>query len=290
MNTEIQSVLDGTSQGCIVCGDCITIVDDLPRARMVFMDPPDNLGVNYDGFKDKMTKTAYIDWLREAMADGLSKADIMWLSCYYTYQPDVWIWWSGCRSIFRGEIVQIQCRMFPWRFTFGQHRETDCGNGYRPIFRFNWGDVTWNTDDIRVQSQRQRNGDSRANPDGRVPDDVFEFSRVCGTFKERRKWHPNQHSEALIERIVRMSTKEGDLVYDLCAGTGTVNRVCKRLGRRCIGIEISETYCRKIAEENGLPLVIEASSTKARTVADLRSALYQVCCKLQELEHRLDKK
>jgi DNA modification methylase len=33
------------------------------------------------------------------------------------------------------------------------------------------------------------------------------------------------------------------------AGTGTVNRVCKRLGIDCIGIEISKYYCEKIREE-----------------------------------------
>jgi len=105
-------------------------------------------------------------------------------------------------------------------------------------------------DAIRVPSARQlKYNDKRANPKGRVPDDVWEFSRVCGTFKERRRWHPNQHPEALIERVVKFSTAPGDLVIDMFAGTGTVNRVCKRLGRPCIGIEISEFYCEQIIKE-----------------------------------------
>lgn len=78
---------------------------------------------------------------------------------------------------------------------------------------------------------------------------VWEFSRVCGTFHERRDWHPNQHPEALIERIVKFSCAPGDLVVDMFAGTGTVNRVCRRLGIDCIGIEISEEYCRRINHE-----------------------------------------
>lgn len=103
---------------------------------------------------------------------------------------------------------------------------------------------------ILVPSARQlKYKDKRANPQGRVPDDVWEFPRVCGTFKERRPWHPNQHPEALIERIVKLSCVPGDLVIDMFAGTGTVNRVCKRLGIDCIGIEISEYYCEKIRNE-----------------------------------------
>jgi site-specific DNA-methyltransferase (adenine-specific) len=110
--------------------------------------------------------------------------------------------------------------------------------------------VEWNADAIRVPSARQEKyNDKRANPKGRVPDDVWEFPRVCGTFKERRPWCPNQHPEALIERIILLSTKPGDLVLDFFGGTGTVHRVCKRLDRNSITTEISPTYCNMILSE-----------------------------------------
>ena len=117
--------------------------------------------------------------------------------------------------------------------------------------RFSRSGVTWNTGDIRVKSARQlKYKDKRANPLGRVPDDVWEFPRVCGTFHERRKWIPNQHPEALIERMVLMSTNPGDLVIDLFAGSGTVHRVCKRLGRQSISIDISQEYVDNIRRED----------------------------------------
>jgi site-specific DNA-methyltransferase (adenine-specific) len=162
------------------------------------------------------------------------------MSHYYTYLPEVLFHAKGLGDV----------RLFLWRFTFGQHRNSDCGNGYRPLLRImRFGAVLY-PDAIREPSARQtKYNDKRANPAGRVPDDVWEFPRVCGTFHERRKWHPNQHPEALIERIVKFSTKPGDLVIDMFAGTGTVNRVCKRLGIDCIGIEISRVYCEKIDNE-----------------------------------------
>ena len=141
-------------------------------------------------------------------------------------------------------------KQFIWYFTFGQHRHSDCGNNYRPIMRWTKKDAVIYPDAIRVPSARQlQYNDKRADPRGRVPGDVWEFPRVCGTFHERRKWHPTQHPEALMERIIKMSCVPGDLVIGLFAGTGTTLRVCKRLGIDCIGIEMSEAYCARIELE-----------------------------------------
>ena len=108
---------------------------------------------------------------------------------------------------------------------------------------------------IRVPSARQlKYNDKRADPKGRVPDDVWQFPRVCGTFHERRKWIPNQHPEALLERMVLLSTRKGDTVIDMFAGSGNMFRVCKKLGRRCIGIEISLHYCKMISKETDIKI------------------------------------
>ena len=226
----------------IICGDCLEVLPTLPRAKMIFADPPDNLGLKYNGFDDKIPR--YMEWLWKRLWKAWDyTTDILWLSYYHKYQPNILSWVGN---------YDLPCRQFIWRFTFGQHRQKDCGNGYRPILRLMRPGARLYPDAIRVPSKRQTlYNDKRANPKGRVPDDVWEFPRVCGTFNERRKWHPNQHPEALIERIVKFSTAPGDLVIDMFAGTGTVNRVCKRLGRSCIGIEISPFYCEKIREEIG---------------------------------------
>lgn len=226
----------------IICGDCLEVLPKLPKAKMIFADPPDNLGMKYEGFIDK--QDFYLMWLDEIIRISLLRCDIFWLSYYHAYHPTVWNALQNHR---------LFARQFIWRFTFGQHNKYDCGNGYRPIVRVKYPDATIYPDAIRIPSKRQTlYNDKRANPLGRVPDDVWEFSRVCGTFKERRQWHPNQHPEALIERIVKFSTAPGDLVIDMFAGTGTVNRVCKRLGRPCIGIEISKFYCEQITKELAL--------------------------------------
>lgn len=242
----------------IVCGDCLKVLSKLPKAKMIFADPPDNLGLKYKGFVDKWRSNSnYIDWLFDVVVEGVLKSEIFWLSYNAKWTLPL-IDWMCCSAPEYGwshtlgdtNFLNRNFRQFIWRFTFGQHNHKDCGNGYRPILRIIKPDAKLYPDAIREPSKRQTSyNDKRANPAGRVPDDVWQFSRICGTFKEKRHWHPNQHPEALIERIVKLSCKKGDLVIDMFAGTGTANRVCKRLGINCIGIEISRYYCDQILEE-----------------------------------------
>ena len=60
-------------------------------------------------------------------------------------------------------------------------------------------------------------------------------------------YHPTQKPECLLERIIKASTTEGQLVLDPFMGSGTTGIVCKRLNRRFIGIEKERKYF-KIAE------------------------------------------
>jgi DNA modification methylase len=118
--------------------------------------------------------------------------------------------------------------------------------------RLRWRDAPLYPDAIRVPSWRQENGDKRADPRGRVPGDVFDFTRVTGNSKQRRTWHPTQLNEGLVERCVKLTTPTGGRVLDPFGGTGTTLRVCKRLKLPCTLIELDREYCRRMAAENGL--------------------------------------
>jgi len=54
-----------------------------------------------------------------------------------------------------------------------------------------------------------------------------------------RRGYPTQKPEALLERILRMSSDEGQIVLDPFCGCGTTVAVAERLGRQWIGIDIS---------------------------------------------------
>lgn len=52
--------------------------------------------------------------------------------------------------------------------------------------------------------------------------------------------YPTQKPEALIERIIKASTDEGDLVMDFFCGSGTTLIVAEKLGRRWVGCDIGK--------------------------------------------------
>jgi len=240
------------SRNEIIHGDCLEVLRSLPYAKMIFADPPDNMGLKYKGFTDKWpSKDQYLNWLVETTRAALGKCDIFWLSYYFKWDFDLKVRLGNNLPF---TLPSIDIKPYIWWYTFGQHNKHDNGSCFRPMLRFKDKDAKIYPDAIREPSARLRQGDKRANPDGKGPGDVWdgvwEESRVCGSFKEKKKWHLNQHPEALIERMVTMSCVKGDLVIDLFAGTGTVNRVCKKLGIDCIGIEISEYYCNEIEKEN----------------------------------------
>lgn len=250
------------SEHLVLQGDCLKLLPTLPPATCLFADPPDNLGLKYADTTDKMPSLNYYQWLCDITVKALKKEPkVFWLSHFHRhtfhYMAMLQAW--AAQPEFANVLGGWEVRQFVWRFTFGQHRDTDCGNGYRPILRFSRPGTKWSTDDIRIPSARQEKyGDKRANPKGRVPDDVWDFSRVCGTFHERRPWHPTQHPEALMERIVRMSCAPGSTVLDLFGGTFTTDRVCRRLGIDCTSLEVSPTYCQRYLAEvatAGLPAV-----------------------------------
>lgn len=72
------------------------------------------------------------------------------------------------------------------------------------------------------------------------------------------EFHPTQKPIDLIGRAIRNSSQVNDLICDPCMGSGTTLRAAKDLGRRCIGIEIEEKYC-KIAVERLRQEVLELS-------------------------------
>lgn len=70
--------------------------------------------------------------------------------------------------------------------------------------------------------------------------DVWEISMINPVAKERTEVnYPTQKPEALLERIITVSSNPGDLVFDCFMGSGTTQTVAMKLGRRFIGADIN---------------------------------------------------
>ena len=69
--------------------------------------------------------------------------------------------------------------------------------------------------------------------------DWWEIKILGGPTNKERLGYPTQKPEALLERIIKASSNEGDVVLDAYCGCGTTVAVAQRLGRRWIGIDIT---------------------------------------------------
>jgi site-specific DNA-methyltransferase (adenine-specific) len=84
----------------------------------------------------------------------------------------------------------------------------------------------------------------RAKPVKTGDGDILE----CRAFPVKKRRHPAEKPEELIEKLIMKSSKVGDLILDTFFGCGVSLIVAKKLNRRFIGWEIDSNYF-KIAEE-----------------------------------------
>lgn len=88
----------------------------------------------------------------------------------------------------------------------------------------------------------------------RIPDVIFADRTGNGLL------HPTQKPETLISQLLQANV--GETVLDPFAGSGTIGRACKDLGRKCTLIEREEKYC-EIAAKRMQQEVLQLTTTKA---------------------------
>ena len=226
----------------VYLGDCVKIMKTLPNKSvdLVFADPPFNIGLKYDVYNDNLSYEKYYNWSEEWVKEAcrlLKNSGAIYVAIGDEFAAELNIILKRRGFYFRNWIV--------WHYTFGQNQRKKFTRAHTHILYFTKDKerFTFNDKHIRVPSARQLvYKDKRANPLGKIPDDVWQFSRICGTFKERLGRHPCQMPESLLERIISVSSNEGDTVLDPFGGTGTTAAVAKKLKRHFVTMEISEEY------------------------------------------------
>jgi DNA modification methylase len=230
------AMLAGMDTDRIITGDCLDVLPTLPPgvADLVFADPPFNIGLDYPGYVDRLTREHYLAWTDLWLAEVprvLSPAGSLFVQIADEWAGYLQVRLDALGLTWRNTII--------WHYRFGPHQKRKFGRDHQQVLYYvaDPERLTFNADDVRVRSARQEQGDKRADPKGRVPGDVWTFPRVCGTFRERRG-HVCQTPKRVLERIVRVASNPGDLVLDPFAGTGTALAVARSLGRRYLGVEL----------------------------------------------------
>ena len=76
------------------------------------------------------------------------------------------------------------------------------------------------------------------NENGKVPEDFWLDIQRAARYPGENVGYPTQKSEKLLERIIKASSNEGDLVADFFCGSGTTAAVAEKLGRKWIAADL----------------------------------------------------
>ena len=108
----------------------------------------------------------------------------------------------------------------------------------------NLSDTDKRRDNSKVGSGFGKNISNWIDREKAYPTNVLHLATECNNKK-----HSAAFPEELPEWFIKLFTKEGDMVLDPFAGSGTTLFVAERMGRNAIGIEIMEDYYKMIKNQ-----------------------------------------
>ena len=116
--------------------------------------------------------------------------------------------------------------------------------------------LLWAVKDKKVKKYTFNKEVARSFNGGKLGINVWQIPICTGQERLRNekgeKIHSTQKPEELLKRVILTSTKEGDIVFDPMAGTGTTGFVAKQLNRKFVMIEINKDYVNAIVKRFSL--------------------------------------
>ena len=216
---------------------------------LIFADPPYNIGKDFSGLKDKWeTDEDYLKWCYawlDLCLQKLTPTGSLYVMTSTQFMPYF--------DIYLRDKLSVLSRIV-WHYdSSGVQAKKYYGSLYEPIL-YCVNDLehyTFNAQDILVEAKtgaKRKLIDYRKDPPRvynteKVPGNVWEFPRVRYRMDEYED-HPTQKPVALLERIIKASSNEDDIVLDPFSGTFTTSFVAKNLNRRSVGIECNEAYVK----------------------------------------------
>lgn len=243
------------------------------RVKLIYIDPPFATKQEFRGskdqkaYQDKIAGAKFIEFLRKRLIflrellanDGSIYVHLDWKKVHYvkTIMDEIFK-----ENKFKNEIVWYYGeRQMPNVKKFNSKHENILfytnSEGYIFNMQFKQYDKSYveqffNNIDESGRRYQMRDG-GRGNPrykqyldecEGVAMDTVWNDIKMIGSvsMQKERVGYPTQKPEALLDRIIKTSSNDGDIILDAFAGSGTSLAVAEKLGRRWIGID-----CGKLA-------------------------------------------
>lgn len=215
---------------------------------LIFADPPYNIGKDFGNNVDKWDDTKkYIEWCK------------LWIDeCFRILKPTGTFYFMTATQyiayldVYVSQKYNVLARII-WSYdSSGVQSKKMFGSLYEPIIMANKcakSSYIFNYKDIMVEAKtgsKRKLIDYRKTPPQpynteKVPGNVWDFSRVRFKMDEYEN-HPTQKPEALLERVIKASSNEGDIVLDPFSGSFTTSAVAVNLNRKAIGFDLNEDF------------------------------------------------
>ena len=246
-------------------GDNLKVLQSLPdqSVDLVYADPPFNTGKDWGAYDDRWEEglAGYLDFMRprlEEIKRLLKTTGSFYLHCDPTASHYLKVMLDQVFGItnFRNEIVWCYSaggnskKTFPKKhdilLLYGKQAEKSIHNPLRGL-KYN--------DFYAYDKYGDTNINKGYHPEGKLFPDWWDISVIYSTALERLDY-PTQKPVALLERIIKASSNEGDIVLDPFAGSGTTLDAAHGLRRKWIGIDEGkqsiETITFRLADRHGL--------------------------------------
>ncbi len=264
----------------IYCGDNLKMLSDIPdeSVDLIYIDPPFNSNRNYEvfwgdsgekrAFEDRHGDVqAYIDYMCPRVLElyrVLKKTGSFYYHCdwhashyvkimldqifnFNNFQNEI-VWhyrrWSAAANFFQ--------RMHDTIFWY---TKSDVYTFNKPLQPYSHPEMVEDTVRgiidgklVRLKDEKGQYIKREKENKGVLMHDVWDDINFIAPTSKERLGYPTQKPSALLERIIGTSSNKNDIVLDAFCGCGTTLVAAQKLGRKWIGIDISPTACRVMAQ------------------------------------------
>jgi site-specific DNA-methyltransferase (adenine-specific) len=246
----------------VVLGDCMDFLNGIAERNpegvfdLAFADPPYNLAKDYSNYDDERADQHYVDWCNEWL-DGMARTLKPGGSLFVLNLPK----WAIHHAAFLNQRLEFRHwiawealsdprgKLMPAHYALLYYTKP----GGTPAFNYS-----------PVGASRRQNREFVQPPDapkyclravcvrdrkGLGDDEGVELSDIWFDVhrikhKRDRDAHPCQLPDKLMERIIRLATNPGGLVFDPFCGAGTTAIVARKFGRHFVTTECDPKYVR----------------------------------------------
>ena len=137
---------------------------------------------------------------------------------------------------FRNEII--------WHYNSAPHKKGCLGHRHDTLLRYTKSNVFTFNEVVREPysptAPRGYEKEKYYHPEGKLVGDVWQIKMIGQNDKTERTGYPTQKPLELMNRIVKLFSNEGDMVFDAFMGSGSIGMAALQNNRKFIGCDISE--------------------------------------------------